>query len=82
MFLVQKYEKGKDNISLQRIKQISDALKISALSLVAEELCVSDNDGISEEEIKLIMHLRRIKNKRLKSTLFDMVNDITKIQSR
>jgi len=71
---LQKYEKGIDNISVYRLKQISEALKIPINSLlevqepekVAEEI---SEYGLSKEERRLLDLFRGIDNKNIRRGL-------------
>lgn len=71
---LQKYEKGIDNISVYRLKQISEALKIPINSLlevqepekVAEEI---SEYGLSKEERRLLDFFRGIDNKNIRRGL-------------
>jgi transcriptional regulator with XRE-family HTH domain len=78
---VQKYEKGKDNISLSRLKQLTDALDVSAMGLIEEELGVSENRShYGSDELNLIRLYRTLKSKRLKNDIIDMLKTMTRLQ--
>lgn len=71
---LQKYEKGINNITIHRLMQISEALKIPICSLlesqypenIAEEVI---EYGLSKEEKKLLDLFRRIDNKDIRRGL-------------
>jgi transcriptional regulator with XRE-family HTH domain len=81
---LQKYEKGINNISISRLKQISEALKIPISSLlevqepekVAEE---TSKYGLSKEEKTLLDYFRRIDNKDIRNGLLLEMKGIAKI---
>jgi len=81
---LQKYEKGINNISVYRLQQISEALKIPISSLlhdldtekVAEEI---SEYGLSKEEKKLLNLFRRIDNKNIRRGLLLELNGIVEI---
>ncbi|MBE0426335.1 MAG: helix-turn-helix transcriptional regulator [Nitrospirae bacterium] len=71
---LQKYEKGINNISVYRLQQISDALKIPISnfleSLESEKVSEEIGEyGLSKEEKKLLDLFRRIDNKDIRRGL-------------
>ncbi len=84
---LQKYEKGINNISVYRLQQISEALKIPISSLlegqepekVAEEI---SKYGLSEEEKKLIDLFRSIGNKDIRRGLLLELKGIVEIMKK
>jgi transcriptional regulator with XRE-family HTH domain len=81
---LQKYEKGINNISINRLKQISEVLKIPISSLlevqepekVAEE---TSKYGLSKEEKTLLDCFRKIDNKDIRNGLLLEMKGIAKI---
>jgi transcriptional regulator with XRE-family HTH domain len=81
---LQKYEKGISNISVYRLQQISEALKIPIGSLlgdqglekVAEEV---SEYGLSKEEKTLLDFFRRIDNKDIRHGLLLALKGIVEI---
>jgi len=81
---LQKYEKGIDNISVYRLQQISEALKIPLCNLletpepekVAEEI---SKYGLSQEEKTLLDLFRRIDNKDIRRGLILELKGIVEI---
>jgi transcriptional regulator with XRE-family HTH domain len=81
---LQKYEKGINNISISRLKQIAEVLKIPISSLlevqepekVAEE---TSKYGLSKEEKILLDCFRRIDNKDIRNGLILELKGILKI---
>lgn len=71
---LQKYEKGIDNISVYRLKQICESLKIPISSLLegreSEEIAEGMSEyGLSKEEKTLLDLFRRIDNKDIRRGL-------------
>ncbi|OHE58041.1 MAG: hypothetical protein A2Z47_15270 [Thermodesulfovibrio sp. RBG_19FT_COMBO_42_12] len=81
---LQKYEKGINNISVYRLQQISEALRIQISSLiegqepekVAEEI---SEYGLSKEEKTLLELFRKIDNKDIKRGLLLELKGIAEI---
>lgn len=81
---LQKYEKGINNISVFRLQQISDALKIPVIKLIEsiepgkieEEI---PDYGLNKEEKKFLDLLRRIENKNIRRGLFLSLKGILEI---
>jgi transcriptional regulator with XRE-family HTH domain len=81
---LQKYEKGINNISVHRLQQISEALRIPISSLlegqepekVAEEI---SEYGLSKEEKTLLQLFRKINNKDIKRGLLLELKGIAEI---
>jgi transcriptional regulator with XRE-family HTH domain len=81
---LQKYEKGINNISISRLKQIAEVLKIPVGSLlevqepekIAEETA---KYGLSKEEKTLIDCFRRIDNRDIRNGLLLELKGILKI---
>jgi transcriptional regulator with XRE-family HTH domain len=73
---VQKYEKGTSSISVDRLKQISDALGTSVFTFFPEEKKGALKDakiqgGLSKEEQTLVANFRRIKGKKERLAFFE-----------
>jgi transcriptional regulator with XRE-family HTH domain len=81
---LQKYEKGINNISVYRLQQISEALRIPISSLlgdqkpekIAEEI---SEYGMSKEEKTLLELFRKIDNKDIRNGLLLEMKGIAKI---
>jgi transcriptional regulator with XRE-family HTH domain len=84
---LQKYEKGIDNISISRLYQISNALKVPIRNLfeieepekVAEDI---SEYGLSKEEKTLLELFRKIDNKDIRRGLLLELKGIVKIIKR
>lgn len=84
---LQKYEKGINNISVYRLKQISEALKIPISSLLEghePEKVVAEDIGeyglsLSKEEKTLLDLFRKIDNKDIRRSLFLELKGIVEI---
>ncbi len=73
---VQKYEKGTSSISVDRLKQIADALGTSVFTFFPEEKKGALKDaklqgGLSKEEQSLVTNFRRIKGKKERLAFFE-----------
>jgi transcriptional regulator with XRE-family HTH domain len=73
---VQKYEKGTSSISVDRLRQISDALGTSVFTFFPEEKKGALKDakiqgGLSKEEQALVGNFRRIKGKNERLAFFE-----------
>jgi transcriptional regulator with XRE-family HTH domain len=81
---LQKYEKGIDNISISRLYQISNALKVPIRNLfeIEEPEKVAENIseyGLSKEEKTLLELFRKIDNKDIRRGLLLELKGIVKI---
>jgi transcriptional regulator with XRE-family HTH domain len=84
---LQKYEKGIDNISISRLYQVSNALKVPIRNLfeieepekVAEDI---SEYGLSKEEKTLLELFRKIDNKDIRRGLLLELKGIVKIIKR
>lgn len=80
---LQKYEKGINNISIYRLKQISEALKIPISSFLEgePEKVAEDTSkyGLSKEEKILLDCFRRVDNKDVRRGLLLELKGIVKI---
>lgn len=81
---VQKYEKGVNRLSVSRLKQVSDALGLD-ISVFIEEINrptaaepQAKYTGLSNEEGKLLMLFRRIRSKKLRTDLIEMIDSAVK----
>jgi transcriptional regulator with XRE-family HTH domain len=73
---VQKYEKGTSSISVDRLKQIADALGTSVFTFFPGEKKGALKDaklqgGLSKEEQTLVSNFRRIKGKKERLAFFE-----------
>ena len=88
---LQKYEKGINNLSLSRLKQISGALGVSVNLFLDEEgpLVSSEQKGASKakwsgllnDEARLLMLFRRIPSRKLKHGFIEMLEDVVRISN-
>ncbi len=81
---LQKYEKGINNISVYRLRQISEALRIQISSLIEglepEKLAEEISEyGLSKEEKTLLDLFRKIDNKDIKRGLLLELKGIAEI---
>ncbi len=79
---VQKYEKGSDNISVERLKQIAKAVNVpvtlffpAAAEAVAE--APAHYGKIAEDEAALLLLYRRIKNRKAKKAVIELLKTFT-----
>jgi transcriptional regulator with XRE-family HTH domain len=79
---VQKYEKGSDNISVERLKQIAKAINVpitlffpAAAEAVAEAPAVYEK--MPEDEALLLQLYRRIKSKKAKRAVIELLKTFT-----
>ncbi len=84
---IQKYEKGKDRISVDRLQQIAEALGVSPIlflqtedNKVEEERAMYQVNFLSKEEKKLLRMFRTIKNKKIKSGLLQQLKGICDLE--
>lgn len=80
---IQKYEKGVNKISIERLKQISDAFNVPInLFLPSEDFRVSEPTvaygKMTEEEEAMLQLFRKIKDKRLKNTILELLKTLAK----
>jgi transcriptional regulator with XRE-family HTH domain len=79
---VQKYEKGSDNISMERLKQIARAMNLpvtafitGAADSVAEQ--VAAYGKTPEDEKLLVRYYRAIKSKKAKKAVIELVKSMS-----
>lgn len=80
---VQKYEKGTNRISVDRLKQIADAFGITINELFQQEkLAVSETlatyGKLTDDEQLLLHSFREIKNKNMKKAVIELIKAIAK----
>jgi len=78
---VQKYENGTSKISVTRLAQIANALRIPAQSLLTAEPAISgaNNAALSEKELRLLVLFRKLKGNKAKDAILSILEDVTKI---
>lgn len=78
---VQKYENGTSKISVTRLAQIANALRIPAQSLLTAEPAISGakNTGLSEKELRLLVLFRKLKGNKSKDAFLTILEDVTEI---
>jgi transcriptional regulator with XRE-family HTH domain len=81
---IQKYEKGKSSISVERLFQIAYALNVSIKTFFGEDYnkVAEGKEGyrselFSEEEVLLIKHFRKIKGDKLRKALIEFLKELT-----
>lgn len=78
---IQKYEKGKSSISLCRLKQIADALNVPMSAFFQKGEYVSEVPPAyrvsSEEEKSLLRSWGRLKNKKVKKLILELIKEIS-----
>lgn len=81
--MIQKYESGKSQLTLKRLKQIADALGISVFALIDEKNFSPDNAyvGLDNKELKLLKLFRKLDNDRFKDGFISMLEDIVKLHA-
>ena len=79
--MIQKYESGKSQLTLRRLKQIADALGISVFALIDEKNFSPDNAyvGLDNKELKLLKLFRKLESDRFKDGFINMLEDIVKL---
>lgn len=82
--MVQKYESGKSQLTIGRLKQIADALGISVNMLLDEKTYKADNAyvGLEDMELKLLKLFRKLDSEKLKDGFIGMLDDIVKLHLR
>jgi len=87
---IQKYENGHTNISVNRLMQLAEALKISPSSLILsdEKLYLQESgDGrygpeLSTEEKTILSLFKRVKSKKTRDTLLDLLRCLTEAEEK
>jgi transcriptional regulator with XRE-family HTH domain len=78
---VQKYEKGNDNISVERLKQIAKAFNVPITLFFPAAETVAENLAIyakaPDDEAMLLQLYRRIKSKNAKKALIELLKTFT-----
>lgn len=84
---IQKYEKGFDTISVDRLKQIAKALDVpitlffpSDKDMVAET--TAPYGKMTDDEYQLLRLFRSIKNKKVKSSVLELLKTLTSSYDR
>lgn len=80
---IQKYEKGVNKISIERLREISDALNVPInLFFPSEKWRVSEPPAAygkrTEEEEVLLQLFRKIKDEKLKSAILELLRTLAK----
>ncbi len=76
---IQKYEKGISRISVDRLKQIADALGVPITEFFAsEDYKVSETPAaystMTDDELQLLLHYRKIKKRKLKKAILALLS--------
>jgi|Deesub1362B_J571_1020462.scaffolds.fasta_scaffold00082_75 transcriptional regulator with XRE-family HTH domain len=81
---VQKYEKGKSNITIERLYQIAEALRVSPAALLPDRERLfsleeeKHNYEVEKAEEKIVKLFRKIKNQRLRKAILNLLKELTK----
>ncbi|BCB95840.1 DNA-binding protein [Dissulfurispira thermophila] len=80
---VQKYEKGINKISVDRLKQIANALDVTITEFfIQEKLTVSETQvaygKLTDDEQLLLHSFREIKNKKIKKAIIEFIKTMAK----
>ena len=70
---IQKYESGKDRVSVERLKDICKALKVDYLTFIDAERGLP---LLNKKEVQLVMYTRKIKCVKTKNALVEMAKTI------
>ena len=78
---VQKYEKGASELTIRRLRQVSEALSVPVSTFVPDEASVSEPEAsyLSEDEAQLLALFRKLKRKKLRQGFVDMLRDIVEV---
>lgn len=78
---VQKYEKGASELTIKRLRQVSDALSVPVSMFVPDDAGVAEADApyLTEEETNLLTFFRRLKKKKLREGFIKMLKDIVEM---
>jgi transcriptional regulator with XRE-family HTH domain len=81
---VQKYEKGASQLNVRRLLQFADAFGVPVGTFFNNgKDCVAqtrpEHSSLSDEEVRLVMFFRRLKTKKLRIGLIDMLQDVLKL---
>lgn len=78
---VQKYEKGSDNISVERLKQIAKAVNVPVTLFFPGAEAVAEAPAVyaktSEDEAALLELYRRIKSRKAKKAVIELLKTFT-----
>jgi transcriptional regulator with XRE-family HTH domain len=78
---VQKYEKGNDNISVERLKQIAKAFNVPITLFFPPAETVAETPAVyakaPDDEAMLLQLYRRIKSKKVKKALIELLKTFT-----
>ncbi len=76
---IQKYEKGRSSISLSRLRQIAHALDVPISEFFEKDDYVaeptSSYQGLSEEERRLLKFWQRLKGKKIKKLILQLIKE-------
>jgi len=76
---VQKYEKGLSKLSINRLQLIAEAFNVPVLTFLEGDVASSAQaatSDIKEDEAQVVMLYRRIKEKRLRKSVVNMIENI------
>jgi transcriptional regulator with XRE-family HTH domain len=77
---VQKYEKGSDNISVERLKQIAKAVNLPITLFFTAETVAEEREPygkMPEDEALLLELYRRIKSRKAKKAVIELLKTFT-----
>lgn len=73
---VQKYESGQTTLSITRLQQIADALKVQAVDFFDRKPV--KNSRLTVEEDELLQSFRKIKNAEMRECILKLVGNVNK----
>jgi len=78
---VQKYEKGTCELTIRRLRQVSDALNVPMSTFISDMSSVSEPEAsyLSEDETEVLALFRRLKRKKLRQGFIEMLRDIVSV---
>lgn len=78
---VQKYEKGASELTIRRLRQVSDALNVPVSTFIPENGATAEPEApyLTEDEATLLSLFRKLKRKKLRQGFVDMLRDILQV---
>jgi transcriptional regulator with XRE-family HTH domain len=76
---IQKYEKGATALTIERLKQLADALNVPINEFISENNRKTAVAGLSDEELKLVSYFRNTKKPKLRKFILKCVSDLTRL---
>lgn len=84
---IQKYEKGRSELTISRLYQISEALGVDPLGLLpSRDTMIAEPrpfyGGVLQEEIELLTLFRKIRDKKMKESFVTILKGTARIQKK